>query len=117
MLRFIKTRNICIVFRCMWKCPLCETIYDNKEIEFLLINILNRKSMAYVLQDLQCSKCLEIKRGNMDERCTCGGNFKTLVHAEEIAQYAKKCKSVAIKCQMSILSEMVNRTGLLPCET
>ncbi|XP_035733285.1 DNA polymerase epsilon catalytic subunit 1-like isoform X2 [Vespa mandarinia] len=79
--------------KCMWKCPLCETIYDNKEIEFLLINILNRKSMAYILQDLQCSKCLEIKRGNMDERCTCGGDFKTLVCAKEIAQYAKKCWS------------------------
>ncbi|XP_015190647.1 PREDICTED: DNA polymerase epsilon catalytic subunit A isoform X2 [Polistes dominula] len=98
----------------MWKCPLCETVYDNKEIEFLLINTFNRKSMAYILQDLQCSKCLEIKRGNMDERCTCGGDYKALVHVKEIAQYAQKCKSIANKCQMSILEEMVSRTGLLP---
>ncbi|XP_043487163.1 DNA polymerase epsilon catalytic subunit 1 isoform X1 [Polistes fuscatus] len=100
----------------MWKCPLCETVYDNKEIEFLLINTFNRKSMAYILQDLQCSKCLEIKRGNMDERCTCGGDYRTLVHVKEIAQYAQKCKSIASKCQMSILEEMISRTRLLPSD-
>lgn len=102
--------------KCMWKCPLCETVYDNTEIEYFLINTLNHRTMAYILQDLQCCKCHEIKRGNMDERCTCGGDFKTLVSVKEITQYAKKCKSVARKCEMSILAEMVNRTGLLPCE-
>lgn len=70
--------------------------------------------MAYILQDLQCFKCHEIKRGNIEERCTCGGDFTTLMPAKEIALYAKKCKSVATKCQMSILGEMVNSMELYP---
>ncbi|KMQ97138.1 dna polymerase epsilon catalytic subunit a [Lasius niger] len=57
--------------RHMWKCPTCDTSYDNTEIEFLLIDKLNRKSMGYVLQDLQCRKCKEIKRENMNILCSC----------------------------------------------
>lgn len=43
-----------------WQCPLCSTSYDNQEIEHLLLDILNRKTMAYMLQDLQCNKCLQV---------------------------------------------------------
>lgn len=43
-----------------WQCPLCNTSYDNQEIEHLLIDVVNRKTMAYMLQDLQCNKCLQV---------------------------------------------------------
>ncbi|KAG7199297.1 hypothetical protein KM043_018152 [Ampulex compressa] len=98
--------------RYIWKCPLCETCYDNAEIEFLLIDILNRKSMGYVLQDLQCRKCREIKRENINEFCTCSGEFKTLIPKSDILKFVKICKSVARKCEMDILAEVIENTRL-----
>lgn len=96
----------------IWNCPLCQTSYDNAEIEFLLIDVLNRKSMGYVLQDLQCRKCKQIKRENMNELCSCSGEFKTLMPKNEVLKFVKICKSVARKCNMEILAEIVKNTGL-----
>lgn len=43
-----------------WLCPSCKNSYDNIEIENMLIDCLNRKAMAYLLQDLQCLKCKQV---------------------------------------------------------
>ncbi|XP_011882583.1 PREDICTED: DNA polymerase epsilon catalytic subunit A [Vollenhovia emeryi] len=98
--------------RHMWKCPICDTFYDNTEIEFLLIDKLNRKSMGYVLQDLQCRKCKEIKRDNMNILCSCSGEYDNLISRDEVTTYVNICKSIATKCKMSILAEIVDNTKL-----
>ncbi|XP_076638395.1 DNA polymerase epsilon catalytic subunit 1 isoform X3 [Colletes latitarsis] len=106
--------NLCIMEkdRYMWKCPLCKMNYDNEEIEFLLTDLLHRRSMGYILQDLQCCKCQEIKRENMNELCSCSGDFKTLITKNEIVKFVKICKSVARKCNMETLIEAVENTKL-----
>nr|XP_003707004.1 PREDICTED: DNA polymerase epsilon catalytic subunit A [Megachile rotundata] len=106
--------NLCVMEndKYMWKCPLCKTNYDNEEIEFLLIDMSNRKSMGYILQDLQCRKCKEIKRENMNELCSCSGEFKTLIPKDETVKFVKICKSVARKCSMETLMEIVENTNL-----
>ncbi|XP_028047433.2 DNA polymerase epsilon catalytic subunit 1 [Monomorium pharaonis] len=98
--------------RCMWKCPICDHSYDNTEIEFSLIDKLNRKSMGYVLQDLQCRKCKEIKRENMNVLCSCSGEYDNLISRNEITMYVNICKSIATKCKMNILAEIVENTKL-----
>ncbi|XP_017892120.1 DNA polymerase epsilon catalytic subunit A [Ceratina calcarata] len=107
--------NYCIMEedRYIWKCPLCKMSYDNEEIEFLLIDIFNRKSMDYVLQDLQCRKCKEVKRDNMNDICSCSGEFKTLVPKKEVLKFFKICKTVARKCNMETLMDMVENTKSL----
>lgn len=97
----------------MWKCPICDTSYDNAEMEFLLIDKLNRKSMGYVLQDLQCRKCKEIKRENMNILCSCSGEYDNLISYDEITTFVYICKSIANKCKMNILAETVDNTKLL----
>lgn len=99
-------------YRHMWKCPTCDTSYDNTEIEFLLIDKLNRKSMGYVLQDLQCRKCKEIKRENMNILCSCSGEYDNLIPRDEVRLLVNICKSVASKCKMNILAEIVDNTKL-----
>lgn len=99
-------------YRHMWKCPICDTSYDNTEIEFSLIDKLNRKSMGYVLQDLQCRKCKEIKRENMNMLCSCSGEYDNLISRDEITTYVNICKSIATKCKMNILAEIVDNTKL-----
>ncbi|KAL6267362.1 hypothetical protein P5V15_000437 [Pogonomyrmex californicus] len=98
--------------RHIWKCPVCDTSYDNTEIEFLLIDKLNRKSMGYVLQDLQCRKCKEIKRENMNMLCSCSGEYDNLISRGEVSTYVNICKSIATKCKMNILAEIVDNTKL-----
>ena len=87
--------------------------YDNDEIEMALIDILNRKTMGYVLQDLQCRRCFEVKKENIKELCSCGGDFKTMISKEEMIQFATVHRNVSAKCQMEILSDAIENMGLL----
>ncbi len=44
-------------FRIQWCCSHCKNPYNRDVIEQSLIESVNRKSMAFILQDLVCSKC------------------------------------------------------------
>lgn len=87
--------------------------YENDEIEMALLDLLNRKTMAYILQDLQCRRCLEVKKDNIKELCSCGGDFKTLISKKEMTVFVMVHKTVAVKCQMEILQEALENTGLI----
>lgn len=102
-----------IIFRHTWLCPVCKGSYSNAEIEFLLIDIVDRRSMAYVIQDIQCKKCFEINRENMNENCSCAGEFQTLINRKDIIKFMKVCLSIAKKCEMKFLSEVIENTRLL----
>ena len=43
----------------------CRTPYDMADIEHLLLDAVQRKTMGYVLQDLSCLKCNQVKATNM----------------------------------------------------
>ncbi|XP_031784892.1 DNA polymerase epsilon catalytic subunit A [Nasonia vitripennis] len=91
----------------VWKCPNCELVYDNNQIEFSLLDTLNRKSMAYIIQDVQCLKCSEVKQDNIAARCSCSGFFKTLLPRDKFVRTLKIFRMISTKCQMPILAESV----------
>ena len=45
------------IFSAIWFCPVCKDEYDTEEIEYSLLDAVNRQSMSYVLQDVKCLKC------------------------------------------------------------
>ncbi|XP_046997014.1 DNA polymerase epsilon catalytic subunit 1 [Schistocerca americana] len=94
----------------VWKCPLCQTSYDNKELEYMLLDIVHRKTMAYTLQDLQCSKCHEIKMENMTRFCNCSGDFQSLIPVSNIAEHLRTFQAVAKHFKMPLLLEVVQWT-------
>ncbi|KAG8226585.1 hypothetical protein J437_LFUL007277 [Ladona fulva] len=91
----------------VWLCPICETAYDLPEIEYALLDIVHRKTMAYTLQDLQCKKCHQIKMENLADYCTCAGDFKTLTKAEHLLLQMKTFQGVAKRFEMPLLLETV----------
>lgn len=52
-----------------WLCNVCQVPYSRSEIEAMLIECIQKKTMAYTLQDLQCTKCRMIKQPNMSRYC------------------------------------------------
>ncbi|KAK0098900.1 hypothetical protein PV326_000061 [Microctonus aethiopoides] len=96
----------------VWNCPLCKTNYDNFEIEFALIDTFNRKYMGFILQDLQCKKCHEIQCENITVYCSCSGQFKTTIDKNDMIKCAKILRSIAKKCHMIVLNDVINNTQL-----
>ena len=62
--------------------------------------------MGYLLQDLQCLKCKDVKMMNLSKLCNCAGKFKTLTDPNDMSKILKTFKSIAIHYQMETLKEI-----------
>lgn len=93
----------------VWLCAQCFVAYDNEEIEMRIIDVVQRKLMSYVLQDLRCTRCNEIKRENLAQFCTCAGDFVPLISAKDIDQLLRTFLKVADYHKMDLLQETVQQ--------
>ncbi|XP_005182541.1 DNA polymerase epsilon catalytic subunit 1 [Musca domestica] len=93
----------------VWLCAQCFVAYDNEEIEMRIIDVVQRKLMSYVLQDLRCSRCNEIKRENLAQFCTCAGDFVPLISGKEIDHLLRTFQNVADYHKMELLHETVQQ--------
>ncbi|XP_023169776.2 DNA polymerase epsilon catalytic subunit A [Drosophila hydei] len=98
----------------VWLCAQCYVAYDNEEIEMRMIDVLQRKLMSFVLQDLRCARCNEIKRENLAEFCTCAGNFLPLISGNDIEKLLKTFSNVASYHKMQLLQETVQQAVKTP---
>lgn len=88
-------------------CPTCGTPYDNQELEWRLVEIMNRRTMAFMLQDLICTRCHEVKRDNMTTVCECAGAFALMVTTKEIHTQLTTFKTIAEYYKMPLLLELI----------
>ncbi|GFU44302.1 DNA polymerase epsilon catalytic subunit A [Nephila pilipes] len=91
----------------VWLCSICKSPYDTKEIESMMIECIHRKSMAHVLQDLQCVKCKMIKDKNMICYCSCAGQFSTLLPIDDLTVTLRTFQNIADHFQMKKLKDIV----------
>ncbi|XP_052805264.1 DNA polymerase epsilon catalytic subunit A-like [Mya arenaria] len=90
-----------------WSCIQCKEEYDLEEIEQSLIDSVHRKSMAYVLQDLECAKCNQVKDTNMRTYCTCAGEFKNIATLDDMGKQLRTFRGIASHYNMVLLQETV----------
>lgn len=74
-----------------------------------IIDVVQRKVMSYVLQDLRCARCNEIKRENLAEFCPCAGEFVPLISDREINGLLRTFRRVAEYHKMQLLQETVEQ--------
>lgn len=86
----------------------CSSEYDMDFIESQLIDMVQKQSMAFVLQDLKCGKCHGVKATNMSKYCTCAGNFAYTVPIDDFFDKLKTFRNVARHYKLPLLEETVN---------
>jgi len=86
----------------------CGSEYDMDFIESQLIDMVQKQSMAFVLQDLKCGKCHGVKATNMSKYCTCAGNFAYTVPIDDFFDKLKTFRNVARHYKLPLLEETVN---------
>lgn len=89
----------------VWLCAQCYVHYDNEDIEVRLIDVINRKLMSYILQDMRCVRCKQIKQDNISEYCSCAGAFETLITQSETVSLIKTFNTVAEDYNLVLLKE------------
>lgn len=93
--------------RPVWLCPQCYVFYDNTEIEIRLLDVIQRKLISYTLQDLQCTRCKQIKRENIAQLCSCAGTFETIISSKDLKNLLTTFVKVADDHKMELLKEQV----------
>ncbi|XP_013170989.1 PREDICTED: DNA polymerase epsilon catalytic subunit A [Papilio xuthus] len=88
-------------------CPTCGTPYDNQELEWRLIEVMNRRAMTFTLQDLVCTRCHQVKRENLAVVCDCAGDFALMVPQKEIQTQLITFKTIAEYYKMPLLLELI----------
>eukprot|EP00640_Fibrocapsa_japonica_P005019 CAMPEP_0113949516 /NCGR_PEP_ID=MMETSP1339-20121228/76025_1 /TAXON_ID=94617 /ORGANISM="Fibrocapsa japonica" /LENGTH=202 /DNA_ID=CAMNT_0000956999 /DNA_START=49 /DNA_END=657 /DNA_ORIENTATION=- /assembly_acc=CAM_ASM_000762 len=58
-----------------WKCEACDQPYDTKKMELQLVEMIQRQSVRFQLQDLRCQKCNTVFTKMMAPHCDCSGNL------------------------------------------
>lgn len=91
----------------VWHCSLCKTNYNTDEIEHMLLDIVYRKSMGGVLQDVQCARCKEVKFDNMSSHCECAGVYKTLNPHDEFIKNLHILNAISQHYHMPLLTQHV----------
>ena len=90
-----------------WKCTECSTAYDLAEIELTLVDELEKMCLSFVLQDLTCIKCKNVKQLNMKRTCECSGTFKYMMSRDKFRLQLLTLLNIANYYKMDYLKEMV----------
>lgn len=73
----------------VWRCQRCNHEVDRLAIETILVDTIQRKSLAFQVQDLICVKCGAVKVDNASLNCEiCSGTFRSRTSAAELV---KRC--------------------------
>ncbi|KAF7467824.1 hypothetical protein GHT09_000761 [Marmota monax] len=88
-----------------WLCPNCQATYDSAAIEMALVEALQRKLMAFTLQDLVCLKCRGVKETHMPVYCSCAGDFALTIRTQVFMEQAGIFRSIAQHYSMPHLKE------------
>lgn len=91
-----------------WVCSNCQAEYDSDNIEMSLVEALQKKMMAFMLQDLVCLKCKGVKEANMPVYCSCAGDFSFTISVKTLMEQMNAFRNIAQHYQMQHLLETIN---------
>ncbi|RMC06098.1 hypothetical protein DUI87_17643 [Hirundo rustica rustica] len=90
-----------------WLCPNCHVQYDTDAIEMALVEALQKKLMAFVLQDLVCKKCHGVKEAHMPVHCSCAGDFALTISSQAFMDHVSVFQNIARHYGMAYLLETI----------
>ncbi|CAM2103355.1 unnamed protein product [Caretta caretta] len=90
-----------------WVCSNCQAEYDHSSIEVALVEALQKKLMAFVLQDLACVKCKGVKETHMPIYCSCAGDFTLMIQTKAFGEQINVFHSIARHYSMAHLLETI----------
>nr|XP_033811806.1 DNA polymerase epsilon catalytic subunit A [Geotrypetes seraphini] len=90
-----------------WICTNCQAAYDSESIEMALVEVLQKKLMAFTLQDLVCLKCKGVKEANMPIYCSCAGDFDLTISTKVFVEQISVFRNIARHYNMPYLLEMI----------
>jgi len=94
-----------------WLCDECDNPYDANEIEWRLIDLIQKESVQFQLQDLRCTKTGKVARGCLSKESECSAPWKPDIPNNKLVKRIKILQNLARFHGLNNLLESC--TGLL----
>ena len=91
--------------RIEWCCDECNVPYDSSEIEWRLLDLIQRESVQFQLQDLRCTKTNAVARGYLMKQSECSAPWKADIRKESFNQRLKILRNLAKFHELECLLE------------
>eukprot|EP00075_Anas_platyrhynchos_P036588 XP_027325841.1 DNA polymerase epsilon catalytic subunit A-like [Anas platyrhynchos] len=72
-----------------------------------LVEALQKKLMAFMLQDLVCNKCRGVKDTHMPVYCSCAGEFALTISSQVFMEHITIFQNIARHYSMAYLLETI----------
>merc|ERR1712113_874598 len=90
-----------------WECLDCGSPYRKDIIEYRLIDLIQRKSAQYQIQDLRCAKSNLVQTRSLAKQSNSSAELKLDISMEEFLSQLKILRSVAEYHELDWLLEIV----------
>jgi len=90
-----------------WLC-VCGHEYNKDLLEETLVEILEKKSIAYQLQDLKCLKCGMVKFDRIKKLCSCSGKFALGQSRTEFLTLVRTLRNLSVFHDLPFLHDMAS---------
>lgn len=87
----------------IWNCVSCGKSFNRVAIEEELVTLYRRMITRYLMQDLKCSKCGQIKADNLSEYCRCSGKWSETISYQEIEKNIHVLSNVSQAYNLQLL--------------
>lgn len=96
------------LLRGRWECTVCSQPYDLGVVESTLVEFIQRRAVAYQVQDLQCATCGKIKVTNMAKYCPCSGHFVNTTSPKAFDTLLRTFSNISVYHRFAWLRETVD---------
>ena len=91
--------------RTEWCCEECSVPYDSSEIEWRLLDLIQRESVQFQLQDLRCTKTNSVARGYLRRESECSAPWKADIPKDSFVKRLKILRNLAKFHELECLLE------------
>jgi len=92
----------------LWVCPNCERFYDKDIMEAKLVGLLESVVQAWQSQEITCKKCRHIKTSQIQNLCTCFGQFQVRFDLADFHLVVRVLRSLVGPHGLGWLGEMLD---------
>lgn len=90
-----------------FRCDKCSKLFDVDFLQQHMISRLNNDIGSYLVQDLRCEKCFQVKKRSMEAHCSCSGSWMLEISEELMKSKLKTYKQVADFFEFNLLQEAI----------
>ncbi|CUM68518.1 uncharacterized protein PRCAT00006244001 [Priceomyces carsonii] len=94
----------------IWNCTNCYRAYSKVVLEEDLISLYQQLITKFYSQDFRCSKCNQIRAGNLSEYCKCSGSWVETFNYQELEKKLHIFNNVASAYDLHLLKGLIEES-------